>query len=90
MYLTYVDESGDTGLNSSPTRYFVLSAIVIHELRWKQILMELVSFRHTLLQQKGLKLRDEMHCSDFINKPGELIRIRRNDRLDILKSALIG
>lgn len=88
MYLMYVDESGDTGLENSPTRYFVLSAIVIHELRWKQILTELVSFRQTLRQQKGLKLRDEIHCADFINKPGELIRIKRNDRLDILKKCI--
>lgn len=26
MYLIYVDESGDSGLNGSPTLYFVLSA----------------------------------------------------------------
>jgi len=25
MYLMYVDESGDVGLNGSPTRYFVLT-----------------------------------------------------------------
>ena len=31
MYLMYIDESGDTGTNNSPTQYFVLSAIVIHE-----------------------------------------------------------
>jgi len=88
MYLMYVDESGDTGLENSPTRYFVLSAIVLHELRWKQILSDLVVFRQMLRVTKGLKLREEIHCTDFINKPGELIRIKRNDRIDILKKCM--
>ena len=88
MFLMYVDESGDTGLVNSPTRYFVLSAIVIHELRWKDTLTELVRFRQFLRNYKGLKLKDEIHCTEFINKPGELIRIKRNDRLDILKKCM--
>ena len=33
MYLMYVDESGDSGLVNSPTRYFVLTGMVVHELR---------------------------------------------------------
>ncbi|MGH2600854.1 MAG: DUF3800 domain-containing protein, partial [Dehalococcoidia bacterium] len=31
----YVDESGDSGLTNSPTRYFVLTGLVVHELRWQ-------------------------------------------------------
>lgn len=88
MFIMYVDESGDTGLVNSPTQYFVLSAIVVHELCWKQTLTELTSFRKALHIQKGLKMRDEIHCTEFINKPGELIRIKRNDRLDILKKCI--
>jgi hypothetical protein len=33
MYLLYVDESGDVGLDGSPGRYFALSGFVVHELR---------------------------------------------------------
>ena len=88
MYLMYVDESGDTGLKNSPTKYFVLSAIVIHELRWKQILTELTTFRKMLRDSKGLKIREKIHSNDFINKPGDLVRIQRNDRLDILKKCI--
>ncbi|WP_394906086.1 DUF3800 domain-containing protein [uncultured Mesonia sp.] len=88
MYLMYVDESGDVGLNNSPTRYFVLSAIVMHELRWRRTLGNLVSFRKMLRDRKGLKLREEIHCNELINKPGELIRIKRNDRLDIIKKCV--
>jgi hypothetical protein len=43
MYLMYVDESGDTGLLGSPIRYFVLTGMVIHELRWHQALEQLVN-----------------------------------------------
>lgn len=90
MYLMYVDESGDSGNidKNSPTNYFILSAIVVHELRWKQTLESLVELRKYLRDSKGLKLRDEIHSSEFINKPGELVRIKKNDRLDILKKCI--
>ena len=84
----YVDESGDVGVNNSPTQYFVLSAIVIHELRWRDTLSRLVDFRKILKTKSGLKLRDEIHCNELINKPGELMRIKRNDRLDIIKKCV--
>lgn len=88
MYLLYVDESGDVGLQNSPTRYFILSAIVVNEMKWRDTLQELVKFRRMLRDTKGLKLRDEIHSSVFINKPGELKRIKRNDRLDIMKKCI--
>lgn len=88
MYLMYTDESGDTGLNNSPTRYFILTGLVIHELRWKLILENLVTFRRFLRESKGLKIREEIHAVNFINKPGGLQRIKRNDRLDIMKKCI--
>lgn len=89
MYLMYVDESGDIGATTtSPTRYFILSAIVIHELRWRDILQDLVQFRQMLKATKGLKIREEIHCTDFISRPGPLVRIPRNDRLDIIKKCI--
>ena len=84
----YVDESGDTGLLNSPTRYFILTGIVFHELRWTNILTDLVSFRRLMRDTKGLKLREEIHANDFINKPGDLMRIPRNERVDILKKCI--
>ncbi|MBK7203929.1 MAG: DUF3800 domain-containing protein [Anaerolineae bacterium] len=30
MYLMYVDESGDCGLTNSPTRYFVLTGLILN------------------------------------------------------------
>lgn len=88
MYLMYVDESGDCGIHQSPTKYFVLSALIIHELDWHNILDDLISFRRHLAQTKKLKISDEIHASHFINNPKELVRIKRNDRLDILKQCI--
>jgi len=63
MYLMYVDESGDVGLSSSPTQYFILSAIVIHELRWKPALQSLVDFRRYLRDPERIKAqgRNSLH-----------------------------
>ena len=85
MYLMYVDESGDSGLTNSPTRYFALTGLVIHELRWKDYLDQIIEFRRQLKIKFGLKLREELHASAMINHPGELVRIKRNDRLTIIR-----
>jgi hypothetical protein len=90
MFLMYIDESGDTGSvsNKSPTNYFILSAIIIHEKNWRQTLEELTMFRLKLRDTRGLKLSNEIHSADFINTPGELVRIKKNDRLDIIKKCI--
>jgi hypothetical protein len=86
MYLMYVDESGDCGLDKSPTRYFVLTGLVIHELRWRPYVERLIAFRREMKMQFGLHQREEIHASAMINSPGPLLRIRRNDRLTIIRS----
>jgi hypothetical protein len=85
MHLMYVDGSGDPGLQNSPTRYFVLSGVVVHELRWQPCLDQMVAFRRRMRAAFGLKLREEIHAAAMINRPGRLVRIPRNDRLTILR-----
>jgi hypothetical protein len=85
MYLMYVDESGDSGLVNSPTSYFVLTGLVLHELRWHDYKDRLVEYRRRMRTAFGLRLREEIHASHMINKPGPLVRIPRNDRLSILR-----
>lgn len=88
MYLLYVDESGDAGLNRSPSRYFVLSGFVVHELRWHETLESVINFRKHLRDTYGLKLREELHASRFVHKPGDLARIPKSMRLKILREVL--
>ncbi len=86
MYMMYVDESGDPGLTGSPTRYFVLSGLIVHELRWRDYLDQLIEFRRRMQRTFGLRLREEIHAAAFINRPGSVVRIPRNDRLTILRA----
>ncbi|HQE92325.1 MAG TPA: DUF3800 domain-containing protein [Anaerolineae bacterium] len=86
MYTMYADESGDCGMVNSPTRFFVLSGLVIHELRWQDYLDRLINFRKQMQQTFGLRMREEIHGSVMINRPGPLVRIKRNDRLTILRA----
>ncbi len=81
----YVDESGDCGLAKSPTRNFVLTGLVVHELRWQAYLEEMINFRKLLKKKFGLRLREEFHAAGFITRPGELVRIKRHDRLAMIR-----
>ncbi len=86
MYLMYVDESGDCGLSTKSSPIFVLSGIVVHELRWQQTLGDLISFRSVLKQNFGLRLRDEFHASKFISRSGEVgQRISKSNRLAMIR-----
>lgn len=86
MYLMYVDESGDSGVKNSPTAYYVLTGVVVHELRWHSNLNRIVDFRKRMKSKFGLRLNEEIHSAKFINRPGDLVRIKRNDRLAILRA----
>ncbi len=88
MLLVYVDESGDTGLVNSPTRFFVLSALVLHEVRWLQTLDQIVDFRRQLKARYSIKLREEVHASDLLHSPGALQRIPKSIRLRLLRDVL--
>jgi hypothetical protein len=88
MYLMYADESGDSGLVASPTRYFILTGLVIHELRWHEALTRLVSFRQRMRSAFGLLMREEIHAGRMLTRPGPLVPIKRNDRLSIIRHLL--
>lgn len=85
MYLMFVDESGDTGLTGSPTRFFILSGIVVHELRWKTVMDELLDFRRSLKKAIGLKLSEEIHAAAFFSSGSHVTHIPKHQRLEILR-----
>lgn len=87
MHLMYVDESGDCGLSNSPTRHFVLTGLVVHERKWQDTLNALLHFRRRTKARFRLGVRDELHASHFITRPGRrLASIPRHERLMILRS----
>lgn len=83
--MMYTDESGDPGLSNSPTTHYVLSGVVLHELRWRPTLDQLVQFRRRMSSRFGLRMHEEIHGARMISHPGSLSRIRRNDRLTIIR-----
>jgi hypothetical protein len=85
MYLMYVDESGDDGLVNSPTRYYVLTGLVVHELRWRAYLEEIIALRRQFRQQFQVRLRDEFHAGKMLTRPGEWARIPKHDRLTMIR-----
>lgn len=85
MYLMYVDESGDPGLVGSPSRYFVLSGLVLHERSWMPTLDSLIAFRRGIRDHFGLKLREEIHGAPFIRGTASLSAIPKHNRLAILR-----
>lgn len=87
MYIMYVDESGDSGLQNSPTDYFGLSGITVHESRWRDLLNQLVVFRRTMKAVYGLPVRTEIHASEYIRSP-PAPGIEKHQRLAILRNQL--
>lgn len=89
MYLFYIDESGDVGKTNSPTKYFILSAIVVHETSWQDLLNDTVALKRSFKEKYGLLLKEEIHSSEFLQKRIKLKNsISRNLRLDLLKRCL--
>lgn len=86
MYFMYVDESGDSGLLNSPKRHFILTGLVVHETKWRGCLDRLIHFRRRMNSGFGLKLSEELHAYALVNSPGSLKRIKRNDRLTIIRA----
>ncbi|NLF06395.1 MAG: DUF3800 domain-containing protein [Pirellulaceae bacterium] len=89
--MRYADESGDCGMPSdgSPTRYFCLSGVVVHELRWLDTIKELIGFRHWIKRKYGVYLDAEIHAAHMINKPGNVDqsigKLKKHERLAIIR-----
>lgn len=92
MYFLYIDESGDCGMPSagSPTRYFMLSGLVVHELRWTSTLEQLIDFRRKMKNDFGLNMAEEFHAASMIShskgKLGKtLANLKKYVRLSLLR-----
>lgn len=64
-HLAYFDESGDTGLMNSPTRFFVLACVLVPEMQWLASLDELVKMRRWLKKAFGIATRPEIKSTDI-------------------------
>jgi len=70
MYLAYVDDAGDPGLHRSPSRHFVLAAVVVHEKAWNLALDGLIELRVRLRARYRVSSRLRIKTHDFIRGTG--------------------
>jgi len=66
MHVVYVDESGDLGASGSPSRLFILSAILVSHERWLEARDELAGMRANLDSLYGLRVGAEIHAAEFL------------------------
>lgn len=66
MHIAFVDESGDVGTRGSPTRHFVLCAVVVEHARWAEVNDGLGAMRERLRAAHGLRTDAEIHASEFL------------------------
>jgi len=86
MYLMYIDESGDCGINNSPTSHFILSALIVHELRWLDTLNRLIQFRSRMKHSYKIGMREELHTTEMFNGRSTLWKgLSRNERFSIYR-----
>lgn len=88
MFLCYVDESGDTGMHHNASPYFILTAFVVHELRWLPTLDAVLDHRRALRARYGFKVREELHAQELLFHPGDAARIPKSLRLHMLGDVL--
>ena len=73
MYLAYFDESGDSGqLPNSPSRFFVLACILIHEEAWLANLNKMIKLRRQIRDRYGVRVRAEIKAAHIKKGRGPL------------------
>lgn len=90
VYLAYTDESGDSGYVNSPTKFFVINCVLIHETAWQGILNSIIDVRRELKDRYGIPVRNELKAAHFVYKRGPFqeLDIRRSERIGIYSSLL--
>jgi hypothetical protein len=90
MFLAYLDESGDSGIDGSPTRFFVLSCVLVHESAWLDSLDSLIALRRALRETYDIPTRPEIKARHFHNGRGPLRHLRwsQADRMELFRRVL--
>ena len=87
MYIAYVDESGDPGHNTTVTRYFTLSGIIVADSNWRAFLDRTKVFRQGLRRDFGLTLKSNLRATDLWKNSGDFRKLNLNyaDRARIFR-----
>lgn len=90
-HLAYFDESGDSGLVNSPTRYFVLACVLVPESTWMANLDLLIRLRKGLRDRYGVPTRQELKSTDIRRGRGPLtgLHFSPSDRQRLFKRLML-
>jgi len=88
MHIAFVDESGDLGSVGSPTRHFILCAVVVHHIHWLDFNNELRFLRIRLHERYGLKLDAEIHTAQFLGGSQLHLGLEIKERFQCIHHAL--
>jgi hypothetical protein len=92
MYLCYSDESGDSGYaaQGSPSSAFVLSAILLKDSDWSDLLDRMKAMRGYFHQEFGVSRRTELKANHLIHQKGvfKTQRVSLEDRMKMFEYAM--
>lgn len=89
MYLMYVDECGDTGMGNGASELFILSALVIHESRWTDVMTRLHEQRVVFEERYGLPVGVELHAGEMLGRTSKTYSaIGKRDRALMLRDTV--
>ena len=88
MHIAFVDESGDIGGKGSPTRLFLLCAVVVDHRHWRAANTELTAMRVRLQAGLGLDADAEIHASEFLSKHPRHLGLDNRSRYLCVRHAL--
>ena len=66
MDLIYIDESGDIGTVNSPTKEYLLVAMIVPEECWHELDSRIAQARQRMKAQLGLDIAAEIHAVEFL------------------------
>lgn len=85
--IVYLDETGDDGIQNSPTDIFVLSSLYMTTEEWQNNYDVIKGFRRSLKEKYGFHVSQEMHTKKFIRNKNPYRDYKWSDatRAEILK-----
>lgn len=83
-----MDESGDPGVQNSPTLAYVVSAVLVTDRAWSSTLDDLVNFRRWVRTNFGLRMRAEVKANELVKGSGPWKGIGDLRRKDLFRAFL--
>ena len=86
MQIAYYDESGDDGFPNYSSPLFVLTAVYLHYMSWKDTYTAIHDFRCELRDEFGLPVKWEIHTTHLLlnKKPYSALRLPASKRVRII------